>query len=128
MERWMRPVPLCFRYDRRRRFALCPGDIHIKKPLGETLLEDTRVALCRCGESRNKPFCDNRHKQTNLWDKRILGDDRLMKGPTCDARRLRIIPTVNGPLLFLRGEVENAGYGEGGRSKEGRGARGLRGP
>jgi hypothetical protein len=103
------------------------GDIHIKKPLGETLLEDTRVALCRCDESRNKPFCDNRHKQTHLWDKGILGDDRLMKGPTCDARRLRIIPTVNGPLL-LRGEAENAGYGEGGRSKQGRGARGLRDP
>ena len=81
------------------------GDIHIKKPLGETLLEDTRVALCRCGESRNKPFCDNSHKQTNFRDKGILGDDRLMKGPTGDARRLRIIPTVNGPLL-LRGEVE----------------------
>jgi hypothetical protein len=47
----------------------------------------------------------NRHKQTNLWDKGILGDDRLTKGPTCDARRLKIIPTINGPLL-LRGEVE----------------------
>ena len=40
------------------------GDIHIKESLGETLLQDTRVALCRCGESRNKPFCDNSHKQT----------------------------------------------------------------
>ena len=81
------------------------GDIQIRGPLGETLLEDTRVALCRCGESHNKPFCDNSHKQTNFRDKGILGDDRLMKEPTSDGRRLRIIPTVNGPLL-LRGEVE----------------------
>ena len=81
------------------------GDIQIKDPLGETLLEDTRVALCRCGESRNKPFCDNSHKQTNFRDKGILGDDRLIKEPASDGRGLRIIPTVNGPFL-LRGEVE----------------------
>jgi CDGSH-type Zn-finger protein/uncharacterized Fe-S cluster protein YjdI len=81
------------------------GDIQIKGPLGETLLEDTRVALGRCGESCNKPFCDNSHKQTNFRDKGILGDIRLMKEPTSDGKRLRIIPTVNGPLL-LRGEVE----------------------
>src|SRR5215216_3844487 len=81
------------------------GDIQIRGPLGETLLEDTRVALCRCGESHNKPFCDNSHKQTNFRDKGILGDDRLMKERTGDVRRLTITPTVNGPLL-LRGEVE----------------------
>ena len=81
------------------------GDIHIKGPLGETLLEDTRVALCRCGESRNKPLCDNTHKQTNFRDEGTLGDDRLIKEPTGDGRGLRITPTVNGPLI-LRGEVE----------------------
>jgi CDGSH-type Zn-finger protein/uncharacterized Fe-S cluster protein YjdI len=81
------------------------GDIQIRGPLGETLLEDTRVALCRCGESHNKPFCDNSHKQTNFRDKGILGDDRLVKKPTGDGRRLTITPAVNGPLL-LRGEVE----------------------
>jgi CDGSH-type Zn-finger protein/uncharacterized Fe-S cluster protein YjdI len=81
------------------------GNVQIKDPLGETLLEDTRVALCRCGESRNKPLCDNSHKQTNFRDEGILGDNRLTRGPKSDGRGLRIIPTVNGPLL-LRGEVE----------------------
>jgi CDGSH-type Zn-finger protein len=81
------------------------GDIQIKGPLGETLLENTRVALCRCGESRNKPFCDNSHKQASFRDKGTLGDYRLTKEPTSDGRKLRITPTVNGPLL-LRGEVE----------------------
>ena len=81
------------------------GDIQIKGPLGETLLEDTRVAFCRCGESRNKPFCDNSHKQVSFRDKGALGDDRLTKEPIGDERGLKITPTVNGPLL-LRGEVE----------------------
>ena len=81
------------------------GDVQVESPLGETLLEDTRVALCRCGSSRNKPFCDNSHKQTNFKDKGVLGDNRLLTAPTSDGRRLRITPAVNGPLL-LRGEVE----------------------
>jgi CDGSH-type Zn-finger protein len=80
------------------------GDIQIKGPLGETLL-DTRMALCRCGESRNKPFCDNSHKEVNFRDKGALRDDRLTKEPIGDERVLKITPTVNGPLL-LRGEVE----------------------
>jgi CDGSH-type Zn-finger protein/uncharacterized Fe-S cluster protein YjdI len=81
------------------------GDIKISGPLGETLLEDTRVALCRCGESRNKPLCDNSHRQTNFRDEGILGDDRLMKEPASGGTGLRITPTVNGPLL-LRGDIE----------------------
>ncbi len=26
----------------------------------------TRVALCRCGHSQNKPFCDGGHKRQNF--------------------------------------------------------------
>jgi CDGSH-type Zn-finger protein/uncharacterized Fe-S cluster protein YjdI len=81
------------------------GAIQIKGPLGETLFEDTRVALCRCGESRNKPFCDNSHKQVSFRDEGNLGDYSPPNDFTSDGRRLSITSTVNGPLL-LRGEVE----------------------
>ena len=37
------------------------GDVTIRDASGETVLTDTRVALCRCGLSRHKPFCDNSH-------------------------------------------------------------------
>jgi CDGSH-type Zn-finger protein len=81
------------------------GDIQIKGPLGETFFEGTRVALCRCGESRNKPFCDNSHKQAGFRDEGTLGGYGLPNDLTGDERRLSITSTVNGPLL-LRGVVE----------------------
>ncbi len=29
----------------------------------DTAVRTTRFALCRCGQSNNKPFCDNQHQQ-----------------------------------------------------------------
>jgi CDGSH-type Zn-finger protein/uncharacterized Fe-S cluster protein YjdI len=37
------------------------GRIQILARNGDIIREDTRVALCRCGHSRNKPFCDDSH-------------------------------------------------------------------
>lgn len=37
------------------------GDIEIQNADGKTVLKDTRIALCRCGKSKNKPLCDNSH-------------------------------------------------------------------
>ena len=80
------------------------GDVELRDSTGTTLLKDTRVALCRCGESTNKPFCDNSHKQANFRDAGVLGV-RLASKPAADGGKLRIVPAVDGPLL-LNGEVE----------------------
>lgn len=37
------------------------GHFRIEDPDGNLLREDTRLALCRCGASGNKPFCDGSH-------------------------------------------------------------------
>ncbi len=37
------------------------GRIELMSADGTTRLEDVRMALCRCGQSHNKPFCDNSH-------------------------------------------------------------------
>ena len=41
------------------------GDIKLLNSEGEEINE-TRIALCRCGESKNKPFCDNTHLEVNF--------------------------------------------------------------
>lgn len=42
------------------------GKIRITDSRGNLIREDTRVALCRCGASENKPFCDGSHRQTGF--------------------------------------------------------------
>jgi len=38
------------------------GDFVLREVEGETLVEGQTVALCRCGRSALKPFCDGSHK------------------------------------------------------------------
>lgn len=38
------------------------GAIKLTNHEGKTLFEGSRVALCRCGASKNKPFCDRSHQ------------------------------------------------------------------
>ncbi len=39
------------------------GRIRIVDTEGRLIREDTRLALCRCGASENKPFCDGSHRR-----------------------------------------------------------------
>lgn len=45
------------------------GEITIIDAEGGVLAEGTRFALCRCGGSRNKPFCDNSHIALGFTDR-----------------------------------------------------------
>jgi hypothetical protein len=39
------------------------GLVRIVDEGGQLIREDTRLALCRCGASENKPFCDGSHRR-----------------------------------------------------------------
>jgi uncharacterized Fe-S cluster protein YjdI/CDGSH-type Zn-finger protein len=47
------------------------GRIRLVDGHGRLIADETRVALCRCGASENKPYCDNSH--------RLLGKDRALR-------------------------------------------------
>jgi CDGSH-type Zn-finger protein/uncharacterized Fe-S cluster protein YjdI len=42
------------------------GRLTILDPDGHKIREDTRLALCRCGASQNKPFCDGSHRRVGF--------------------------------------------------------------
>ncbi|RMH58324.1 MAG: hypothetical protein D6685_12105 [Bacteroidetes bacterium] len=84
------------------------GRLVLTTEQGETRLEETRMALCRCGASQNKPFCDNSHQHLDWDDAGTLGTSPLPEGPAdaddADGEPLRITPATDGPLL-LQGPV-----------------------
>ena len=44
------------------------GNVPIMQPDGTILETRNRVTLCRCGQSRNKPFCDGSHARFDFED------------------------------------------------------------
>jgi CDGSH-type Zn-finger protein/uncharacterized Fe-S cluster protein YjdI len=56
-----------------------------------------RAALCRCGKSKNKPFCDNSHEAAGFCDHGAIGDT----GTSLESEGglLQIKRAPNGPLL-----------------------------
>lgn len=42
------------------------GRVRITGLGGRLIREDTRIALCRCGHSENKPFCDGSHRRAGF--------------------------------------------------------------
>jgi len=40
----------------------------LTNPNGDELEVNREMALCRCGASQNKPYCDGSHKKINFSD------------------------------------------------------------
>ncbi len=77
-------------------------DIEIQNAKGETLLEDTRVAVCRCGASENKPLCDNTHKDINFEAPAGFQKAKLQPTDSGETSQSKLILKLmdNGPILL----------------------------
>ena len=86
------------------------GDVHVQDAAGEEILAETRVALCRCGHSRNKPLCDGSHEKVEFQAEGALDDAVLDRGDggIPEKGELVIRATENGPLT-IRGSAEIRG-------------------
>jgi len=78
------------------------GDVRVVDEAGETLLKDTRVALCRCGRSRNKPLCDNSHLKAEFKSEGRLTEAHVAssEAEAEPGGALRIQVAKPGPLMI----------------------------
>lgn len=83
------------------------GSLELKTADGSHL-DERRVALCRCGDSRNKPFCDNSHVKAGFADDGSLGVASMAPVPADATGPLVLSAVANGPMLF-QGPLELVG-------------------
>lgn len=72
------------------------GDVTLH--LGNEPLHDTRVALCRCGHSRNKPFCDNSHVRAGFAHDGVLRAEKPSPPGTDLSAPLAVRFVPDGPV------------------------------
>ncbi len=61
---------------------------------------ETRAAFCRCGASRNKPYCDGRHTEIGFTDPGRLGRATVRPPEEEGSPDLRVRLRSDGPLVL----------------------------
>lgn len=91
------------------------GRLRVVDGEGRTMVEDYRLAFCRCGASAAKPFCDNRHKALPFLDPGLMAAAEVDPLETGGELQLDVLPDgplhVTGPFLLrdASGEIRYAG-------------------
>ncbi len=88
------------------------GDFTIVNGAGDIVVHDTRATLCRCGQSANKPFCDNSHNSASGFEAPATINEPQTITHSADGGELRIETTTNGPLHITGNFTVLNGRGE----------------
>ena len=85
---------------------LCTGDIEVVAEDGYVFGKSDELALCRCGESKNRPFCDGSHKEAGFENDGIIVSavseelDEL-EGPLKITVRKNAMLLAQGPMTIM---------------------------
>ena len=87
---------------------ICKGENEIKlqNAEAELILKDKEFALCRCGLSKNKPFCDGSHKTGGFQAAQEFTDERdedisNLSGDLTITVKANAMYTLNGPVTIF---------------------------
>jgi CDGSH-type Zn-finger protein/uncharacterized Fe-S cluster protein YjdI len=78
------------------------GDLDIEGAPEDLSAVEFRAALCRCGQSKNKPFCDNSNEGAGFKDYGAVGE--AGEGLESTGGKLNITLRPDGPLI-VKGNV-----------------------
>lgn len=91
------------------------GELEVDGAAEDMHSASRRVALCRCGASKNKPFCDNSHRDAGFQDAGAVGDTGLAKIEAGGPLQIKRIPDgpieVSGNFSLLAGSGRKAWSG-----------------
>ncbi len=85
---------------------LMVGDLDVRTPEGEQITHEARLTLCRCGMTRNQPFCDNSHLRRS-WKSGPTQEPERPPRPSTDGagdRPTAVVPRDDASLE-LRGDL-----------------------
>ncbi len=74
------------------------GDITLHDESGDAAEKTQRLTLCRCGKSKNKPYCDYSHHAAGFRDDGTLGQAKLEAHFDDCTGPLAVHPVKDGPL------------------------------
>lgn len=85
------------------------GNLVLENNEGEEIMRETRIALCRCGASANKPFCDNSHIKLEFKANAKYNPERLELEPSTNLGGKLIIRLVTNAAFVVEGNYEVVG-------------------
>ena len=85
------------------------GNIVLTNSDDEEIMRDTRMALCRCGASSNKPFCDNSHIEAGFKANSLYNPERLEMEPATELDGELTVKLVANGAFLVNGNYEVLG-------------------
>lgn len=85
------------------------GEVVVKDMDENIVLKDTRMALCRCGQSKNKPLCDNSHISANFSADTSYNAERLRTEPVQGKGGRLFIKLIDNAPFVVEGNYDLVG-------------------
>jgi CDGSH-type Zn-finger protein/uncharacterized Fe-S cluster protein YjdI len=76
------------------------GNLELFTMHGQLIAKETRMAVCRCGLSKNKPYCDGSHKEAHFTDAGKVTVVSHAEEHSASRAKLELTCRDDGPVKF----------------------------